>query len=127
MMREQRLAGPPHRLGVLALLGRQRGVEEQAGHPDHAVHRRPDLVAHGGQELALAAGRLLRGAPRLRDAQCLLGDVARDEHPEGHEDGDRQGGCRRLHEDLRALRSPCGVVNRCVLEDQRPHRRVLDP
>ena len=37
------------------------GVEHQLGHADDAVHRRADLVAHVGQELALGAvGRLGR-------------------------------------------------------------------
>ena len=65
MMRQQRLAGVAHRLRVLALLGGQRRVEQQPGHADDAVHRRADLVAHRGQELALGAG------PRL-------GSIARD-------------------------------------------------
>ncbi len=50
-----------HQVEVLALLGRQLGVQRQFRHPDDAVHRRPDLVAHVGQELALrAVGRLGR-------------------------------------------------------------------
>ena len=35
--------------------GVELGVEQQAGQPDHAVHRRADLVAHGGQERRLRA------------------------------------------------------------------------
>ncbi len=54
---EQRLARPPNRLGVLALLRRERRVEQQARHADHAVHRRADLVAHHRQELATSPGR----------------------------------------------------------------------
>ena len=35
------------------------GLEEQLGHAQHRVHRGADLVAHGGQEVALGtAGRL---------------------------------------------------------------------
>ncbi len=33
-------------------------AEQQLGHPDHAVERRADLVAHVGQELGLRARRL---------------------------------------------------------------------
>ena len=44
---------------VLALLGGQLGVEQQLGHADDAVHRRPDLVAHVRQELALGRVGLL--------------------------------------------------------------------
>jgi hypothetical protein len=103
--REQGLAAAPHRIGVLALLARERGVEEQARHPDDAVHRRADLVAHRGEELRLR----LRG--RLRREQRLLQHVARvaelavaalrvlerlvarrldDEHEEQHEQRDAE-------------------------------------
>ena len=50
---QQRLARAVDGVGVVPLLARQLGVEQQRGHADHAVHRRPDLVAHGGQELRL--------------------------------------------------------------------------
>ena len=83
MMREQRLAGVAHRLRVVALLGGQRRVEQQLGHADHAVHRRADLVAHVGQELALGPARRLGRVARL--PQLLLralvrGDVAVRRH-----------------------------------------------
>ena len=72
-----------HRLRVLALLRRQRRVEQQPRHADHPVHRRPDLVAHRGQELALRPARRLGRVPRL--PQLLLralvrGDVAVRRH-----------------------------------------------
>ena len=35
-------------------------IEQQISHPDDAVHRRPDLVAHLGEELAFSEGRRLR-------------------------------------------------------------------
>src|SRR5262249_53821261 len=62
--RQERLARPVDGLSVLALLAGQRGVEEECGHPDHAVHRRANFVAHGGQGLRLCSvgglgGRLL--------------------------------------------------------------------
>ena len=75
---EQALAAAPHDLEGLALLGRQGRVEHRPGHADHRVERGPDLVAHGGQELALGlvgrrrflgpAGQLLgtRGLPAAR-------------------------------------------------------------
>ena len=63
---KQRLGGAAHRLGVLALLDVQIGVEQEARHADDAVHRGADLVAHVGEELALRLGprlgRLLGGA-----------------------------------------------------------------
>ena len=76
MMDEQRLARPPDRLRVLALLRRQRGVEEQAGHPDHAIHRRANLVAHGREKGALGPRRRLgldelRGHRRVQRMQAV--------------------------------------------------------
>ena len=40
---------------VVALLGVERGFRQQRGHAHHAVERRADLVAHGGQEGRLRA------------------------------------------------------------------------
>ena len=75
-------------LQVLALLGGEVGVERQLGHAEDAVHRRADLVAHVGQELALGpAGRLGRFLGLL---QLLLGPLALGDVPE-----DRLR-CRRL-------------------------------
>jgi hypothetical protein len=50
-----------HRLGPDALLRRQQAVEQQLVHAQHAVHRGADLVAHGGQEVALGLARGLGG------------------------------------------------------------------
>ena len=47
---EQRVAGLADGADVVALLGVERRVEQQAAHADHRVHRRADLVAHGGEE-----------------------------------------------------------------------------
>ena len=80
MSAEQRLARALERLGVLALLRRQLGLEQQRRHAEHAVHRRADLVAHVGQELALGhRGRFGLDARRLeRQLELLpLGDVHR--------------------------------------------------
>jgi hypothetical protein len=44
---------------VLALLRIQRRAQQQVGHADHAVHRRPDLVAHVREEVALGHVGLL--------------------------------------------------------------------
>ena len=57
---EQGVSARADDLGELALLGRQLRAEEEAGHADHGVHRRPDLVAHGGEEGALRLRRRLR-------------------------------------------------------------------
>ena len=37
---------------ILTLLRLERGIGQQLGHADDPVHRRPDLVAHVGEELA---------------------------------------------------------------------------
>ena len=52
---EQRPAGrdDPRRQPVL--LGGERRAEQEVVEADHAVERRPDLVAHGGQEVRLLA------------------------------------------------------------------------
>src|SRR5262245_39410195 len=48
-------------------------------HADDRVHRRADLVAHVGEEIALRLGRLLGDLPRANDLRLgrpALGDVA---------------------------------------------------
>ena len=65
---EQRLAAAADRAHVFALLGGQPGAGEDAGHANDGVHRRADLMAHVGQELALepvGALRLFLGRARL--------------------------------------------------------------
>ena len=56
-------------LGVGLLLRRQLGVAQQRGHAENAVHRRADLVAHGGQEARLGAVGRLRLLARLASAR----------------------------------------------------------
>ncbi|HZL72330.1 MAG TPA: hypothetical protein VFC86_07710 [Planctomycetota bacterium] len=85
--RQQGDGGGLHHAEVVALLRRQFRVERQLDHPDDAVHRRADLVAHVRQELALRQrglfGRLLGvlemllGFPQLRrPGEDLLLDPA---------------------------------------------------
>ena len=62
------------RLGVAALEVVERGVQQQLGHADDAVHRRADLVAHVGQELAL--GTVAAIASSRRTTQFVLGVLA---------------------------------------------------
>ena len=78
--RQQRVARRADRVGVVALLGVELRLGEQAAHADDRVHRRADLVAHRGQERALG---LVRCRPRPRVASRRLG-----EQP-GVVDGDR--------------------------------------
>ena len=68
--RQQRVGRGPHRGQAVALIGRELAVEHQVGHADDAVHRRPDLVAHVGEKLALGAARLHR--PVAGDDQFLV-------------------------------------------------------
>jgi hypothetical protein len=54
---EQRLPARVDRLRIAPLLIAQRRVEQQCGHADDAIHRRPDFVAHRRQEVRLGAVR----------------------------------------------------------------------
>jgi len=45
----------------VALLGGERGAEEELGHADDAVHGGADLVAHGGEKFALGLGGVFGG------------------------------------------------------------------
>ena len=65
---------------VLALLGREFGIESELRHADDAVHGRANLVAHIGEKgaLGLAGGfRSLLGPPQLRFGLLALIDVER--------------------------------------------------
>ena len=76
---EQGVAARADGLEILALFGLQRRVEHQAAEADHGVHRRTDLVAHVGQELALGAIGGLGGFHGLAEgdfAFALLADEA---------------------------------------------------
>jgi hypothetical protein len=66
---EQVLPGILDDLGERRLVAVEPRVEQQAAHPDHAVHRRAQLVRHRGEErrLELRAGARL-GEPRLGHA-----------------------------------------------------------
>ena len=79
-------ASPLERIvsAVAALEVVELGVQQQLRHADDAVHGRPDLVAHVGQEVALGAGgrqRLVAGA-----SQVLFGPLpGRDVIDQGDE------------------------------------------
>jgi hypothetical protein len=51
--------GAPHRRHDVALVGVERGGGQHLAHADDGVQRRAELVAHGGQEVALRPARLL--------------------------------------------------------------------
>ena len=86
--RQQRVARRADHPRVAALLLGQLGVEQQLGHPDHAVHRRADLVAHVGQELRLQ----LRSprAPRRGRRRARRRAGALDEEADRRADGGQQ-------------------------------------
>ncbi len=63
--RQQRLGGALDGRQALALLQIEIGIERQLGHADDAVHRRANLVAHVGEELAFRAARFHRLVARF--------------------------------------------------------------
>ena len=77
---QQRRRRIAHRAQRLALLERERRALQHVDHAQDAVHRRADLVAHGGQEgrlglvgafgVALRVDRRIAGEPRL-----VVGDL----------------------------------------------------
>ena len=85
---EQRLAGQADLGEKIGLLEIQRRLPEQVRQADDRIHRRADLVAHVGEELALGIVRLFRlvsGLPQGRLVLLALGDVARGgKHPLEH-------------------------------------------
>ncbi len=86
--RDERLAAGADGLDEVALLGGELGAEEEVGEADDAVERRADLVAHGGEELALGAVARLRevaGLAQLGLAAFRVGDVVE----RGDEAGER--------------------------------------
>ena len=70
---EQLLAGALRGLGQVALVVGERRFQQQLGHAQNAVHRRPDLVAHVGKELRLGD---VGGFGSLLGAQQLGGLLA---------------------------------------------------
>ena len=84
--RQERVTRRPDRLGEVALLAVEAGVEEQAAHPDDRVERRPDLVAHRREEAALRLVGLLGELP------CLLGIGEKVRVLDGHDGLLRQAG-----------------------------------
>ena len=67
---QQRIGGRFDDPQILPLFGRELGIEHEIGHPDDPVHRRPDLVTHVRQELALCPVRGLGGV--FGRSQALL-------------------------------------------------------
>ena len=82
--REECVAGIADRVDVVALLAVERRVEQQPRESDDRVHRRADLMAHGGEERALRLVGLFRSRARFvglgKQPRVLDGDpdVGRD-------------------------------------------------
>jgi hypothetical protein len=68
--RQQRLARAAHRFEEGPLLRVERGIEQQLGQAQHAVHRGADFVAHVGQEFRFGLAGVL--GRRFGRAQFLL-------------------------------------------------------
>ena len=66
---QQRVGAHLDQVEILALLGLERGVAQQLRHADDPVHRRADLVAHVGEELALRRIALVGLLPWPRRAR----------------------------------------------------------
>ena len=109
---QQRVAARVDDLGELPLLAREVGAEQEVGHADHGVHRRPDLVAHRGEEGAL---RLRRGLGLLA-GPLQLGDVVVDGVEAGVVPLEAQR--HELHLDVQQSRRPCAA--RRVMRRVRP-------
>ena len=151
LMTASRASAPTRTISeILALLGRQLGVEQQLGHADDAVHRRADLVAHVGQELALGPAGGLGGLLGLLEldlglfafaaiAAELVGDVQRSREGDGYRDAvvgrhdgqsarhrvdvPQQGGGGRRHRDQLPPRPPRQQGRDGHLENDEQQRR----
>jgi len=92
--------------------------------PRASVHRRPDLVAHVGQELRLGLiGRLRRelGLPPF----LLSDDVARHHESDQEEHGDCHDRRGALGDELGAVEPRDRVIDGCVLQDQRAEHEAV--
>ena len=71
---EQFVAGAVDGFHIVALLGRQRGAQQQLGHAQHAVHRGADFVADLGQEFGLGFQLGAAGGEVAAGAEVVLDD-----------------------------------------------------
>ncbi|MNE36804.1 hypothetical protein D3C80_1306320 [compost metagenome] len=128
---------------VVTLLGVQRGLQRKVGHSDDRIHRRTDLVAHVGEEIAFRASCVFRNFLRALHGElcCLaLGDVLEPaEQPLltldlDRQVGDEHGALTPLPVIHRHFLVPCNAVERQTLDDGFPillvyvdlRRRVTD-
>ena len=61
---QQRITRPTNGFHIVALFIVEFGVEQESAHADDGIHRRADLMAHGGQEGALGFVGLFGGGSR---------------------------------------------------------------
>ena len=110
---EQHRAGPLQRLGVFQLVGGEVCAEEKVGHPDHAVHRRAQLVADHRDEFVLHAVHF-----------ASLSDVA-DNATEERFFSPRPGGKRQLQREFGLVFAQPVLIDR--LADELAWVRQLRP
>ena len=72
---EQLERGVADQVDHLHLVVVEAGLVKHVDHPDHAVHRRADLVAHRREEVGLCLVRLLRDVPRLLQLHRAAADA----------------------------------------------------
>ena len=107
---QQALAGEHDGVDELLLLGVERRVPEEGGHPQHPAERRPQLVGDGRQELGLDAERALGDPPgALGLAARQLGELA------------GALGLEDLPVEVRVLRRQLGEERRLTVQRVRYH------
>jgi hypothetical protein len=124
------------------LLGIERGIQQQVGHADHAIERRANLVAHGGQEIALEPGRLfgsVLGIEQMLLQLALLAGVGEHGHRAQSGTLQQQGGTGDLDRQQAAVLADetlvagaihavfvHGLADRALVRRQSACRRVDD-
>ena len=93
--REKALARAGDDLGVAPLPDRQIRRRQELGHDQHAVHRRADLVAHGGEELGFRDVGGFRRLLGLAQIVGAVGDLLLERSRGASRGGDRARGSRR--------------------------------
>ncbi len=81
---QQSFSGLPRHLRIVALFRVELGIGQEPYHPDHAIERRADLVAHDAQEFGLGSrrrlGRVLGQQQRIRHpVKGLLSERSTDD------------------------------------------------
>ena len=121
---QQRIGRQLHFFQIVALLGRKRCLAHQPGHADHRVHRRANLMAHGGQKVRFGALGGLGGFLGLLQRYfglALAGDVQQNAVPD-HAAFQSSGGRAAAQPAHHAL--GCDDAKTVVKQPQQPERLV---